>query len=448
MGKLFGTDGVRGVVNREMTAELALRLGKAICTWLGSGRVLVGRDVRRGGDMLAKALMAGLEASGCTPYYAGMAPTPAIQYAVPRLGYDLGVVITASHNPPEYNGIKVIGALGIEIKRDQEREIEKIFFEERFTYSSLPKEERKEGRVLDVYKKGLLEVVEIPREKARDHLIVVDAANSVGALVTPYVLREVGAKVICLNCDLDPSFPVREPEPTPNTLSLTSTAVKSFNASFAVAHDGDADRGIIVDDKGRFVWGDRSGTLLSLYLADKHPELPRRVFTAVSSSSIVLKALKEKGIEVEWTPVGAINISYALLEKGGLAGFEENGGFLYPPHQLVRDGAMKALLILEMLTRSRKKLSEMLEQLPQAYAVKGKIPREGINIDKLYELLKSSFQGEVVEVDGLKIIGEDYWILVRPSGTEPVIRIMVEHVDERKAHELYNKVVEIAVRAK
>ena len=448
MGRLFGTDGVRGIINKDMTPELALRLGRAICTWLGQGRVLVGRDVRYGGDMIAKSLMAGLEACGCEPYYAGMAPTPAIQYAVPRLGYDLGVVVTASHNPPEYNGIKVIGALGIEIRREQEREIEEIFFSERFQGVKKPKEVREELNVIEVYKKGLLEAVDVNKERARELRVIVDAANSVGALVTPYVLREVGAKVMCLNCDLDPDFPVREPEPTPSSLESTSNVVTSTGASFAVAHDGDADRGIIIDDKGRFMWGDRSGTILSLYLADKHPELPRRVFTAVSSSSIVLKALEERGIEIEWTPVGAINISYALLEKGGLSGFEENGGFLYPPHQLVRDGAMKALLVLEMLTSLGKKLSDLHDELPKAYAIKGKIPRDGINLQVLYEELKRRFTGKYIEVDGLKIIGDDYWILVRPSGTEPVIRIMVEHVSEEGARKLYDEVVRIAVSLK
>ena len=456
MGRLFGTDGVRGRVFEQLTPQLALRLGLAVGSFLGEGsRVLVGRDARAGGDAILRAVTAGLLASGARVAVVsrgGYAPTPAIQYAVKTLGYDAGVIVTASHNPPEYNGIKVVGPLGIELDRESEKRIEEIYFQERFRllpWSRALHNAAKEDRVLDTYIEAVVKQVDRHLIKSKGYRVLVDCANNVSSLTTPRILRRLGVKPYTLACNLDP-IPYREPEPTPSTLSEASKVLKALGLDLGVGHDGDGDRAIIIDETGEAWWGDRVGALLSAYIAEhKLPDAPRRVVTAVSSSRVVTEYLEPRGIQVEWTPVGSINISYRLLEKGGVAGFEENGGFLYPPHLLARDGGMTLALFLEMMARENAKASQLFARLPRYYAVKTKIPMTREQALKVVEALRQKYEqtgARIVTVDGIRVEGEDYWFLVRPSGTEPVLRIMVEARSPEKAEQLAQSLIETARR--
>ncbi len=457
LGKLFGTDGVRGVVNRELTPSLALKLGTAIATHYGEGiRVLVGRDGRAGGEMIMNAVIAGLLSGGAEVYKAGVkgyAPTPAIQYAVKEHGYDIGVIVTASHNPPEYNGIKVISSLGIEIDRETEKKIEQIYFEERFRltpWTRIRDGVRIDDEVLSTYIRGIIEKVDKNLIRSRGFRVLVDCANNVASLTTPEILRMLGVKAYTLACNIS-TQPYREPEPTPNSLREAANVVKALGLDLGTGHDGDGDRAIFIDEKGEVWWGDRTGALLSRYIAEHKltQNVPRAVYTAVSSSRLVEEYLREAGVEVRWTPVGSINIAYSLLENGGIAGFEENGGFLYPPHLLARDGGMTLALFLEMMAREKKTASELFNELPRYYAVKIKIPMPR---DKALEIVKAltneykSRSARVVTVDGIRVDEEDYWFLVRPSGTEPVLRIMVEAKTPEKARQLAEELAEKARR--
>ncbi|WP_048192637.1 phosphoglucosamine mutase [Pyrolobus fumarii] len=453
MGRLFGTDGVRGVVNRELTVELALKLGLAIGTWFGTGsRILVGRDVRVGGDALMHAVIAGLEAVGCKVYVAGLAPTPAIQYAVRKHGFDGGVIVTASHNPPEYNGVKVVGSDGVEIPREAEREIEEIFFGSRWRYASWKSfvwEAKPWPNVIEDYVDAVASMVDDEAIRRRGFRVVVDAANSVGTLATPRVLQKLGVKVYTVNSDLNPLFPGREPEPTPDTLRETRRIVAELNTDLGVGHDGDADRAIIIDEKGEAWWGDRTGALLAAHVSERHPELPKRVFTGVSSSTLVEEYLSRFNIEVRWTPVGSVVISRMLIREGGIAGFEENGGYMHPLHQPVRDGAMTTALFLELMAHEGVKASELFDRLPKYYAVKTKVPMPREKAVEVVNEVKKHFSGQrMVTIDGVKVFGDGWWFLVRPSGTEPVLRIMVEarspEEAKRLAEELKKLVEEIA----
>ncbi len=450
MGRLFGTDGVRGIVNKELTPELALRLGSAIGTFFGEGsKILIGRDVRAGGAMIQAAVAAGLLASGIRVYDGGLAPTPAIQFVVKEEDFDGGVIITASHNPSRYNGIKVIAADGIEIPREKELEVEEIYFTERFRrapWRLLIHDIKPYPFVIDKYVKGVVEKVDKDLIRGKGFKIVIDPANSVGALTSPRIARELGVKVYTVNGHLDPMFPGREPEPIPEHLGETTRTVVSIGANFGVAHDGDADRAIFIDDKGRVQWGDRTATLLARYLAEKHPEMPRNVYTAVSSSTVIEDVLKPLGIKVIWLKVGSVDISRTMQRNGdALCGFEENGGFMYPPHQLVRDGGMTLALMLEMLARENRKLSELYDELPQYHMIKTKIPMKRELALKVVERVKEYFKGyRQITIDGVKVISNDFWLLVRPSGTEPLLRIMLEARTEDKAKELLETVKKIA----
>ena len=450
MGRLFGTDGVRGVLNREMTPELALRLGAAVGEYFGPGsKILLGRDVRSGGEMLLNAVAAGLMSVGARPWSAGLLPTPALQYAVPRLGYDGGVMVTASHNPPEYNGVKVIAGDGVEVPRSAEAEIEDILLEQRIrpaSWISLVHGIGREERVLETYVEEVIGTVDAERIASRGYRVLVDPANSVGALAAPQVLRRLGVKTYTLNGHLDPLFPGREPEPTSTSLGPTARVAVALGVDLAVGFDGDADRAIFIDEKGRIHWGDRSGALLAAYLAERLENRPRRVYTGVSSSILVEEYLKPRGIQVVWMKVGSVDISRRLMEEGGICGFEENGGFMNPAHHPVRDGTETLALMLDLMSEEHLPASALFDQLPKYYPIKTKIPMSREMALRAVEKVKEAFSGErLITIDGVKVIGEDYWVLVRPSGTEPVLRIMAEARTPEKAEKIVDEVTRIVM---
>ncbi len=445
MSSLFGTDGVRGVVNRELTVDLALKLGLAIGSYFGEGaKLLIGRDVRFGGEMLKHAVIAGLLSTGVRVYDAGLVPTPCLQYNIKVGDYDGGVMITASHNPPEYNGIKVIGSNGVEIPREAEKEIEEIFFEGRVkpvTWSSVVNEIHKHPNAIEMYVDGILEHIDVNKIKAKRFSIVVDPANSVGTLSATLLARKLNVRIVTVNGNLDSAFPGREPEPTVSSLKETAEIVKSVNADFGVGFDGDADRAIFIDDRGRVHWGDRSATILCKFIAEKEKR-KGRVYTGVSSSILIEEYLKPYGIEIVWMKVGSVDIAHAMLKDPNiLCGFEENGGFMYPKHQYVRDGTMTLALMLELLSSERRKLSELFDELPQYIPLKTKIPMKREDALKVVEALKERYKNyRLITIDGVKIMLKDSWILVRPSGTEPVLRIMAEAKSEEKLKKLVDEV--------
>jgi phosphomannomutase/phosphoglucomutase len=432
--RLFGTDGVRGVVGSELNPLFIARLAYAIGSYFGEGsRLLVGSDYRYGNDAIKRIVEGSLLLAGLKVYDAGYAPTPAIQYVVKTQGFDGGVMITASHNPPEYSGVKVIGPTGIEIDRDEERVVEEIYWTERFRFASwrsIADRVEEYPYVLDMYVDAVVREVDSERISRRGFKVLVDPANNVGSLTTPRILKRLGAKPIVINGNLDAS-PARYPEPTPDTLVETARLVKIYGCDIGVAHDGDADRAIFIDNEGRVQWGDRSAPLLIKHLVLNRGERGR-VFTGVSSSTIVEEVLKPLGVEVVWLKVGSVDIAHAMRRAGdALCGFEENGGFMYPRHQFVRDGGMSTALFLELLAWENKSASTLFDELPRLYVLKTKYRMSRDQALKVVEFVKEEFKGErMITIDGVKVIHNDYWVLVRPSGTEPLLRVMIEAKSE------------------
>lgn len=380
-----------------------------------------------------------LSLSGLKVYDGGIAPTPALQYAVKTQGFDGGVVVTASHNPPEYNGIKVLGPTGIEVTREEERVIEEYFWEEKWrptSWKALPERVEHYPFVNDIYIKGVVEKVDSTLISQRGFRVLVDSANGPGALTTPKMLKLLGAKAVVVNGDISPE-PARLPEPTPETLAEAAKAVVALGCDLGVGHDGDADRAIFIDDRGRVHWGDRSAALLIKHLWLNRGERGR-VYTGVSSSTLVEEVLKPLGVEVVWLKVGSVDIAHTMRSRGdALCGFEENGGFFYPPHQYVRDGGMTVALFLEYMAREKVKASQLFDELPKYYTIKTKYHMQRDKALAVVEKVAEVFKNErLITIDGVKVISRDYWLLVRPSGTEPLLRVMIEAKTEEKAKEL------------
>jgi len=433
---LFGTNGVRGVVNsEEMDSLFALRLGLAIGTFM-KGPVMIGTDARTSSDMLKAACASGIAASGCDVLDCGIVPTPTLQYAVKLRQTAGGVVITASHNPPEFNGIKCIDADGTEMSRANEESIERIFHVESFARADWSSVGRisQFGSAIDDYVEGVVSKVDARAIRGAKLRVAVDCSNGAGSFVTPRVLDRLGVRYVTLNADPNGAFPGHNSEPTPeNTKDLVQLVAKGgFDMGFV--HDGDADRTIFVDETGRYLYGDRS-----LAMVAYHKCLEARgglVVTTVGSSMAVEDAAKMAGGTIAYTRVGSPVVARVMMERGGIFGGEENGGLIFPELQYCRDGAMAAAKMLEIVAKHGR-LSKINDRIPQYSQYKTKIKCPDSKKQGVMAALTRDASGERVDTtDGVKIFLRDGWVLVRPSGTEPIFRVFTEAKTPEKAKEL------------
>lgn len=432
MPKLFGTFGVRGIANEELTPKMALELGQALATDLGGGQVAVGRDNRTSGEMLELALVAGLNSGGCDALKLGLTPTPVLSFATRRFSCQAGVMITASHNPAEYNGIKFWDNEGAGFPRWREEKIERIL-------SRGPKmvDWRNIGRVeeadaLPGYMDAVLERVPWLKHRFK---VVVDGANAVGNLVTPRLLRELGCQVVSLNGQLDGTFPGRKLETVAENLGELARTVVGCRADLGIAHDGDADRTLIVDERGEVISGDRVFAHVALhYLRGRARP---RILTTVATSSVLDDVAAKLGGEVVRTRVGEPELVEELRRGGGGIAGEENGGVIFPDWLLCRDGIMTAVQFLEALDQTDRKASEFNLTLPAYYQVKRRLECPEEKKARVLKRLADRFSGHRVNrSDGLRIEFDDGWLLLRPSGTEPIFRCFAEARTERRAREL------------
>jgi phosphomannomutase/phosphoglucomutase len=388
--------------------------------------------------MFSKAVISGLTSTGCNVFFAGMAPTPALQFAIKNHKMDGGVIITASHNPPEYNGIKVIWKDGIEISHEQETEIENNYFEEKTKFA----EWNKLGTVHelpginDEYIEAIKKHVNIAKIAEKHFHVVVDAANSVGGLTAPILMRDLGCKITSLNANIDGTFPGRMPEPCPENLGELAKTVKALGADLGVAFDGDADRSIFVDEKGQIHMGDKTFAVVEKRFLIENPN--SQIVTPVSSSTLIKDVADAYKGEIVWTKVGSVTVSQKMKEVKAKLGGEENGGVFYGPHQAVRDGAMTTALILNIMAETGEKLSKLVAEQPQYFIEKGKIECPEDKKQKLLDKLLTQLKGANVNtLDGAKIWFEDKSaILLRPSGTEPAFRMYAEAKTQERATKL------------
>ena len=442
MGRLFGTNGVRGVVNQDLTVDMVTKLAASTGAFLGRD-IAVGRDGRTSSPMFRDAVASGLLSVGCVVHDAGMLPTPALQLSVKNLGLDGGVMVTASHNPPEFNGVKVIARDGVEISREDEAKIEESYFSGGpglSQWDQIGKVERLEA--LGPYKEAVLAHVDCGAIREAGLRIAIDPGNGVAALVAPALARDLGCEVFTINVNVDGGFPGRYSEPRPDNLGALSALVQASGADLGIAFDGDGDRSVFVDREGEVHWGDRSFALVAREFISRNPGA--EVATPVSSSKVIEDVVTAGGGRVVWTKVGSVVVSRTMVEGGIKLGGEENGGIMYGPHLQVRDGSMAMALILDIMAKTGKPLSELFGELPQYHQMKDRVEcPEELKARALEELSKSVDAPVVEHVDGPKLRYPDgSWILVRPSGTEPVFRLyaeagspdrVAELIDEQKA---------------
>ncbi len=452
MTKLFGTNGIRGVVNKDMNTDLALNIGKAWGTYLKKTikkpRVAIGTDARLSNHMLKNAITAGLTSTGCNVVDVGLVPTPALQYTVKEKDFDSGVIITASHNPPNFNGIKGVANDGTEFSKDIEEEIEKIYFEKSFNLVEwqLVGNVSFWDKAIDLYISGILKNVKTNKIKEKNYHVVLDCGNGAGSLVTSTLLEKLNCKITKLYCIPDGTFPGHNSEPLPENLTDLIAKVPEKKADIGAAQDGDADRAIFIDEKGNYIWGDKTLALGAKYATEKKGGI---AVTPVTTSSCFDDVVKENNGKVIHTAVGSPIVARVMINKNAVFGGEENGGLIFPEMQYCRDSAMSIAKILEIMAVKDKSLSELIDEIPKYEVFKTKMPcpndKKEIVMKKLAsETKKDDEVIEVDETDGVKLYFKNGWVLMRPSGTEPIFRVYSESKDKKTAENLANKYKKLA----
>ncbi|MGQ9788742.1 MAG: phosphoglucosamine mutase [Candidatus Hadarchaeaceae archaeon] len=447
MGRLFGTSGVRGQVGKQITPEIVVGLGQSLASLLdNSGTVVVGKDPRTSSDMFESCLISGLLSGGCDVKRLGVVPTPAVSFAVRDLGAKAGVMITASHNPPEYNGLKFFDSFGMAYTPRLEGKVERIYFGKKWRNVSW----KQVGEVEDLdiladYIGALTAAVQL----SRNYKVVVDCGNGAASLATPKLLREMGCKVISLNSQPDGLFPGRPLEPSPENLIEVCRVVRSTGSDLGIAHDGDADRVVIISENGSVASGDE---LLAIVASNQVTKKGDVIVTTVDASRVVDEVLANVGGKVIKTKVGDVSVAAEINRRKAVFGGEPCGAWIFPHFSMAPEGLLGALKILELLDATGEKISDLLEPLPQYCMLREKIAcpddKKARAMSMVSEKLEKEFPEtiEVIRVDGVRVDLLDGWVLVRASGTEPYVRLTVEARTPGRAEEIMRKTTKFLKR--
>jgi phosphomannomutase / phosphoglucomutase len=438
--RLFGTNGIREVVGETLTPPFVTRVAGAIATVAPADRpVVVGWDGRTSSVAFARLVGATLAAGGHRVVEVGLLPTPAIQYNVGQLGAGFAVIVTASHNPPEFNGIKCIAADGLEAPREVEERIEAAF--DASVALTVPFDRvgtlDHDGLGAERYLHGIVGQVDRARIVARRFHVVLDCGNGASVPTSPRLLQRLGCRTVTLNGHVDGTFPGRRSEPTEANVGDLRRLVPSVGADLGVAHDGDADRAVFVQADGAYV---PCEAMLALLARDAVERAGGGVVVVpVSTSLAVEAAVGPVGGRVLYSRVGSPSVTHAMQEHRAVFGGEDNGGLIFPGFQLARDGAMTLAATLDLLARRSASLAELLRDVPRFHLIKETVPCP--------VALRSKVLGRIAErwakagarvdtLDGVKVTSAKGWVLLRPSGTEPIFRVSAEAKDAADARAL------------
>ncbi|MBN2602711.1 MAG: phosphoglucosamine mutase [Candidatus Thermoplasmatota archaeon] len=444
MGRLFGTNGIRGIVNQGIDPRFCIEIGSAIGTYFKKRnslpKIAIGTDARLSNSMLKSAVASGLLSTGCNVTDIGVVPSPVVQYTVKKKGFHAGVIITASHNPPEFNGIKVIAGDGTELPKEIEDKIETIYFNKDIVLADWQEVGIYDqyDDAIDFYKQSLISVIDIDLIKRKKFRVVLDCGGGAGCVIAPKLLSDLGCDVTCLFCKLDGTFSGRNSEPLKENLTELIKMVPQIKADFGVALDGDADRAIFVDENGRYLPGDKTLALVAKYLTKINKG--GITVTPVTSSSCVNDVVTKFGGTVIQTAVGSPIVARVMMENKALFGGEENGGLIFPDFQYCRDSIMSILKIMEIIATGEKSLSELIYEIPNYDMFKTKVAcpnniKEFV-LKQMQENIGEKTPIKIDKTDGLKMYFKEGWVLVRPSGTEPIFRIFAESDNTKKAENL------------
>jgi len=436
---MISVAGIRGIVGESLTPPVLARFAAAFAAGLGAGPVVVGRDARRSGPMVLRAVSAGLTGAGRDVIDIDLATTPATQVAVEELHAAGGVILTASHNPAQWNALKFLSSRGEFLDADAGAAVHGRYESGDGLWTSFDRlgKESHEPRALDWHLKRVLGLsfIEVPAIRARGLKAVVDGCASVGGVAVPRLLRELGCDVVELDCEPNGRF-TRELEPLPEHLGALGQAVREARADFGVALDPDADRAAFVDGVG-VPLGEEYSLALAAEVVLSREKGP--VVTNFSTSRILDAVCTRAGVPLHRTPVGEAHVVAGMRAHGAVVGGEGNGGVILPAAHYGRDGLVAAALLCQALARGGT-LRDLADGLPRLYMVKGKLPRADEPWEVSAPRLRVAFPDHVADAaDGLRLSRDDEWVHIRPSGTEPVVRVIAESPSESRTRELVER---------
>jgi phosphoglucosamine mutase len=439
LAKLFGSSGVRGLVNSFLTPELACKVGLAVATYSKAKKALVAMDTRVSGSMIEDALVSGLLAAGVRVFLVGVVPTPVLAYATMRMKADVGFMLTASHNPPQYNGIKIFDNTSLSYNDESQNGVEKMIAEKSFVMADW----RKIGEASNVDVRSLyLEMARVvsSRKKWR---VVVDPGCGATFDLGPTLLKDAGYNVTALNAQPDGSFPARRSEPTAESLTGLMHVVKEVGADVGVAFDGDGDRVAFIDDDGKFVDFDRSLAAFAAFALKRAGG--GTVVTNVEASMCVETMAEKLGGKVIRTRVGDVYISEAVKRFDAIFGGEPCGAWVHPYYHYCPDGPLSAVLVLKALEEEDTSLREFVADVPEYVTLRKNLDCRNDLKHKVIRSIENAAKAAFPEyidfstIDGVRLALKNGWLLIRASGTEPMIRMTVEGESLKVANDIMGR---------
>lgn len=442
MGRLFGTDGVRGVANQELIPELAFRMGWAATTFFGETYhsqpvIIIGRDTRISGHMLEAALAAGICSAGGKALLAGVVPTPAVAYLTRKLGAQAGAVISASHNPFPDNGIKFFAGTGYKLPDEVEDKLEELIREAEASDMNRPVGE-KVGTIVqahDLINDYIDHLIQTVGGDFSGLKIVVDCANGAAYEAAPAILKRLGADLVVLN-DRPTGININK-DCGSTHLEQLRKAVVEHKADLGIAHDGDADRCLAVDECGEVVDGDQIMVICAGELLKRNELAHNMLVTTVMSNIGLHKAIKSAGGNIDITPVGDRYVLESMLEHGYVLGGEQSGHIIFSKHSTTGDGLITALQLIAAVKNNGRKLSELgglMKKYPQLLVNVRVKTKDGWQENATIKAAIKTGEDE---------LGDSGRILVRPSGTEPLIRVMAEGPELKDLERIVHQIADV-----
>ena len=440
---MVSVSGVRGRVGESLTPEIIARFAAGFGAWSaqragGSGpaTIIIGRDSRVSGPLLHRAAVSGLQSVGCRILAVGIAPTPTIQMAVEHHHAAGGLALTASHNPIEWNALKFIGPTGLFLQAAEGAEMRAVVEGDipRASWDRLGTIDRDQDAIERHIGAILaLEYLDVAAIRKRRFKVALDCVRGAGGMMMPELLDRLGCEVLAINLETDGRFP-REPEPVAENLGELEALVTSSGADVGFAVDPDVDRLSLVSEEGRAVGEDYTLALAARVVLARKPGV---VVTNLSTSRIVDDLAASRGGRVIRAPVGEVNVAVRMRDERAPVGGEGNGGVILQDLHLGRDAPVAAALILQLLLDEGESLSRIVGRYPRYVIVKDKLDRPAGALDAVYAALREAFADAAVDTqDGLRLSWQDRWLHVRPSGTEPIVRVIAEGTDEDQARHM------------
>ncbi len=431
MGEIFKAYDIRGIYPSEINENIAFKLAKALAKYFNAKNCLIAGDVRKSTESLKKSLIEGLIDSNLEVHDAGIISTSTFNYLISNFKFDFGVMITASHNPPEYNGFKIYNSegepIGIESGLKEIKEIyEKIE----------AKKENGKGKLIEKFdlKNEHLKFLKekIKKEKIREFKIAIDLGSGCANIVFPEILKEINCEILLLNSEIDGEFKSRLPEPNEENLKELIETIKKEKFDFGIAFDGDADRIVFLDEKGKLLRGDQIAYLFVKYLK------PKAFVFDFSFPPRFKKILEKEKIKFKESKVGRVFISKVAKEIDADIAIEYSGHIYFKELKYNEDTFYAFIKFLQILSKEKKSLSKILEEYKTYNFISYKVKVEDTKKELVMQKLKEKFEEfNISTLDGIKVIFDDNnWFLIRPSNTEPIIRIHIEAENESKMNEI------------